>query len=1071
MQLLLNARLSFALSVLSVAIPSTQAAVLGSGTVETFGAYPSEDGFGRFPFSVTSGRYSIDGWLYGLNGVFNHCHVRYPEDNPNYRPDHPGWKFTCAMFRIHPQSRKFELFAEGTSNPWGIAYNEDGEAFLSACVIDHLWHISQTGYYHRQGGPYPPHTWKIESIVQHKHQKAAYCGIHYFDSDAYPEQYRGLLYMGNIHGGCINVDRVQPRGATYFGTPEPDFLTANDAWFMPVSQKTGPDGSLYILDWYDRYHCYQDANRDPAGIDRLRGRLYRVRYQNTPRVAGFDVSHESDDQLIQRLTQRNDYFRWTAQRILIERIWAAKVHAATTTKLEQLALDVNQPRHARLHAIFTLGSARPFPLKFHQAMLADEDATIRAWGVRFAAEFATRITALGAVDTERAGGSHTLSPEIVRRLVELAADSAPAVVLQVAIAARKIPELDAARTMIEVLKNSGDDALIPRIVWQNLQPLLDDEAERVVGLVGGSSVIQTPGLQAMTPFLVNRLLALRDKPAPLAQLLELYVKNQHESGARSCLQTLAQQTQSGEITGKRLEQYRQAFRPAMASLLSDQPDSPLYLDAALLAASWRSEEGIAAVRRLFLAVDQDAPRRLQALAALVSAAPPQLLDDVAAVLGSSPRQPAGFRAQVIASMGKINDPRVGEMVLAQWSSLAADEQVKAVELLAQRAHWARQLLAAVAAEKLPASAINVNQAMRIQSLGDEELRRLLAKHWGILRNERNPDRERVVQQMRKLIRQNQGNPHQGLVVYKRLCAQCHKLHGEGHDVGPDITLNGRNSYPQLLSNVFDPSLVIGSAYQARSVVTTDGRALTGLLAEEGPEHIVLKMQGGKLERLSKAQIDEMEISKLSMMPEGVEKQLRPHEIADLFALLTLDKPPSDPTAKRLAGVYELAPRESRDTAEFASLVAEVAPGFTTAASGEGGVAILGEFRGRRGVLRTHPVSPAQPCELVSEMTVPAEGRPRLRISASHHPQGDWQLVVRAGGKTLGAERINAKTAPSGWATFEYDLSVFAGAQVKVQVENRANDWAWEFGYFSDIDVVTDPPMNTEQVGSEAAESK
>ena len=126
---------------------------------------------------------------------------------------------------------------------------------------------------------------KIGSITDHRHQKAAYCGIVNFDTDAYPEEYRERLVMGNIHGGCINVDRLERDGSTYLAKAEPDLLTANDAWFMPVSQKIGPDGCLYILDWYDRYHCYQDANRDPAGIDRLKGRLYRVRYSDTPRAA------------------------------------------------------------------------------------------------------------------------------------------------------------------------------------------------------------------------------------------------------------------------------------------------------------------------------------------------------------------------------------------------------------------------------------------------------------------------------------------------------------------------------------------------------------------------------------------------------------------------------------------------------------------------------------------------------------------------------------------------------------------------------------------------------------------
>ena len=223
------------------------------------------------------------------------------------------------MFRINPRTREFQVFAEGTSNPWGIAWDPEGSAFLSACVIDHLWHITESGYYHRQGGPYPPFTWKLESIVKHKHQMAAYCGIHYFDSDAYPKEYRDHLYMGNIHGGCINVDTLRRDGSTYFATPRPDFLTANDVWFMPVAQKTGPDGCLWVLDWYDRYHCYQDARRDPKGIDRLHGRLYRIRYKNTPRAGKFNLAKESDDQLIDRLKSPNVFYRDIAQRLLSER--------------------------------------------------------------------------------------------------------------------------------------------------------------------------------------------------------------------------------------------------------------------------------------------------------------------------------------------------------------------------------------------------------------------------------------------------------------------------------------------------------------------------------------------------------------------------------------------------------------------------------------------------------------------------------------------------------------------------------------------------------------------------------
>ena len=353
-------------------------------------------GFGRddtheLPNSLTWGP---DGWLYGWNGVFNRSRVEQ---------DGQVFDFTCAIFRIHPKTRKFELFCEGTSNPWGIAIDPSGSLFASACVIDHLWHLVETGYYHRQGGPYPPFTWKIESIVDHGHQKRAYCGITYFDSDAYPPEYRDRLYMGNIHGNCINVDSLTREGATYHGNEQPDFLSANDSWFMPVVQKTGPDGCLYILDWYDRYHCYQDANRDPAGIDRLKGRLYRVRYKDTPRRSGVDLAAASDDALIELLRSPNVYDREMSQRLLTERLTSSN-DSRLRSELQANALSEAVGFKGRMHALWALASSGPLDPDFHLALLTQDEPDFRAWGVR------------------TAGAMGTVVPEIRDRVASLAAD-------------------------------------------------------------------------------------------------------------------------------------------------------------------------------------------------------------------------------------------------------------------------------------------------------------------------------------------------------------------------------------------------------------------------------------------------------------------------------------------------------------------------------------------------------------------------------------------------------------------------------------------------------------------------
>lgn len=488
-------------------------------------------GFGRtdtheLPNSLTWGP---DGWLYGLNGVFNHSHVNYGEKNPNYKADHPGWDFTCALWRIHPRTREFQVFCEGTSNPWGVAINDEGDFFVSACVIDHLWHLVETGYYIRQGGPYPPHTWPIGSIVEHKHQKAAYCGITWFDSDAYPEEYRKVLYMGNIHGGCINADVLTRNGSTYKGAAHPgfpapqgafdgpdrsavrkigegdnarlaDFLTANDAWFMPVVQKTGPDGCLYILDWYDRYHCYQDAHADPEGIERAKGRLYRVRYKENPHAKPFDLAKKSDDELIALLSHSNIYMRDTAQRLLGERN-----NPATADKLQKIAFDSQRPDQDQRCALFAWagfsGAHRP-AMAMAERQTDGLDAVIRPFAVRLMfSDPQYRSHIVQSVLSQPDAGEHVS--------VWLAhSDEADDAIthLQYVIAAAKLNSSQSIRVLVHRLAHCGDDPLIPQIVWENLHPLIGDHGAELLAILKEYDLKEYPNVAKLMPRVTERLL-------------------------------------------------------------------------------------------------------------------------------------------------------------------------------------------------------------------------------------------------------------------------------------------------------------------------------------------------------------------------------------------------------------------------------------------------------------------------------------------------------------------------------------------------------------------------------------
>ncbi len=828
-------------------------------------------GFGRadtheLPNSFTWGP---DGWLYGLNGVFNPSRIKQGDRE---------FAFTCALYRIHPKTREFQVFCEGTSNPWGVAFNPNGSAFVSACVIDHLWHLAETGYYHRQGGPYPPFTWKIDSIVKHKHQKAAYCGLCYFDSDAYPAEYRDKLYMGNIHGNCINSDELTRDGSTYFAKPRPDFLSANDAWFMPVSQKVGPDGCLYILDWYDRYHCYQDARRDPAGIDRLNGRIYRIRYKETPRAPKFDLAEETDEQLIKRLASPNIYFRDTAQRILTER-----TSLPLSEKLERVVRDSSASRKQRLHALFARVGGAPLTAEFRSILLGHSDTTFRAWAIRAASNWSAQID-----EPTRAAMDRFASLETDRD-----------VLLQTATAARKLEPARAFSLWLGVLSQCGDDRLIPHIVWQNLHPLLEDHGATFVTMLQREGPFDFASVGEILKRSTDRILSARNVDVKaVAGLMALVAspKFKKPDVGREVLQAIAQRVQTGEIAGKTLDALRAAVGPTIAGL---DPTHVLAFDAAVVAASFKEPKALEKMAGYFASDTLPDAGRLQALETLVAANDARVLPTVAKILAGAGS--AEFRAAVLGALPRLDAGQTATVVLDAYPKLAGDLAPRAIDVLASRPTWGKALVAAVEAKKLSAGAVNANHLRKLLALKDADLTKRATTLWGRLREDRNPEREKVVKDMEAVLRRTKGDPMKGVVVFTRICAQCHKLHGEGQEVGPDLTGNGRSTFAQLLSNTFDPSLVIGTGYQAVNLITTRGQAFTGLLVEQTPQRVVLKLQGGKVETIARGDVEELVLGKLSLMPEGLEKQMTPQEAADLFALLCLDKHPKDASARKIPG--------------------------------------------------------------------------------------------------------------------------------------------------------------------------
>ena len=278
-----------------------------------------------------------DGWLYGCHGIFTHSKVGKPGT-----PDKDRVPLNAGVWRYHPTRHKFEVFAHGTCNPWGLDFNDFGQAFVSSCVIPHCFHIIQGARYHRQAGQhFNPHTYDdIKTIADHLHWQGAnpwagnnksdvvggghaHCGLMCYLGGAWPQEYRGQLFMGNIHGRRINMDTLKPKGSGYVASHGKDLLLANDAWARFINMRYGPDGNVYVIDWYDKQACHT-GNVDVW--DRTNGRIYKISHRGTkakgePRGVSprLNLQEKSDMELVQYQLHENEWYVRHARRILQER--------------------------------------------------------------------------------------------------------------------------------------------------------------------------------------------------------------------------------------------------------------------------------------------------------------------------------------------------------------------------------------------------------------------------------------------------------------------------------------------------------------------------------------------------------------------------------------------------------------------------------------------------------------------------------------------------------------------------------------------------------------------------------
>ena len=811
-----------------------------------------------------------DGWLYGCHGVFTHSRVGKPGT-----PDKDRTPINAGVWRYHPTRHVFEVFAHGTSNPWGLDYNDQGQFFSEACVIPHAFHIVQGGRYQRQAGDhFNPHTYDdIKTIADHFHYVGgsphggnnrsdgaggghAHCGTMIYLGGAWPAQYRNQMFMGNLHGHRINVDLLREKGSGYVAGHGPDFLLANDAWSRFINLRYGPDGNVFLIDWYDKQACHSGN----VGVwDRTNGRIYKVSYRGTKPVQ-VDLQKCTDQELVDYQLHANDWYVRHARRILQER-------KRTPEELERVknALKLNAAGHQdelrqvrSLWALHTVGGLQDPASSdrekvFHFGGLSQKSPLIRAWMIQLILE------------------SREPYSTLLRHLEKMAADDpSPLVRRYLASAAQRLP-LEKRWDMLQGLVSHAEDAddpNLPYLYWYALEPLADKDPTRALKLALDAKIPR------LAPFMVRRI-ASAGTPEALQPLVAELARSDDLAVQKTFLRGL-----SDALKARRQAPMPAAW-PAALAKLNVSKDAEVRAQVAALSVKFGDAKAFAALRQTLADGKADAAARQSALAALLAAGDKELPPLLQQLLGD-----VNLRGPALRGLAAFDDPRTPAVIVEAFAGLSPAEKRDALGTLAARAPYARALLDAVAAKKIAAGDVPVDLVRQMRNLQDKALDDQLAAVWGQVRTSPADRLKQIADLKRRLNASTTTAPDLALgrAVFAKTCQQCHMLFGLGGKVGPDITGANRSNLDYLLENIVDPSAVIPKEYAASVVALKSGRVLTGIVRNDTANSFVLLLPNETV-NVSKDDVEFRKESDVSMMPDGQLAPLREDEIRGLIAYL------------------------------------------------------------------------------------------------------------------------------------------------------------------------------------------
>jgi quinoprotein glucose dehydrogenase len=842
-----------------------------------------------------------NGWLYLTSG-----------DDDNYAEGSDGSRATVlrtgAVFRCRPDGSKLETFAIGFRNPYrDVAFdtrgnmfhvdndNEDGSKF-TGCRLMHIAEGNDFGWRLRQGArccvPDPVRgavfgelPGKVPSLL--KTGRGSPAGLLIYNDTFFPKQYQGLLIYPDVFRRLIRAYRVEPKGASFKVAEEFELMKSDDPLFRPCQAVLGPDGAIYIVDW----------RTDSGGAGRLwgdgkHGRIYRLTWtgtKDTPAIAPRPMDSWSkivkgtDEELMKALASVNASDRHLAQSELRRR--GPRFRKA----LIEILTDKEQALPTRVAALGVL----------HTFWNSDVEEAVRTL-------FGEDEPDLRRLAVEALGHHQAARGTTVVGLLE---DTHPAVRRAAALALARTAAPGTAYAVVQALENDeGKDVILFDGLVRAVEAYGKTGIDRLLALAESGdkkklnrvvevfTALRTrPAAEALAQLLKSPHLEIRqradllrsysnyllDPPISLDPALDYLLKNMEEDRTVK-LAGLEALSVSGGLKGEK-------GRKLLLALLEDD-DPALRLSVIRGCEDVRLKEAAPTLAKLLGNSRRPISEREAAAKALRNLGGPPAVKALKAILAEEDKAPerATFRLEVLRSLAALDPEAARGFAVKHLGKGDRKLQEEVIQLLGARAEGAREVGRLFLAKKLPREFLpQVSEALRRHAGTDATAAKMLSAvmKTGLLLSNKPEDVVRV----RDLVRR-QGNPQRGRALFldsdRLACVRCHRLEGVGGSIGPDLTrVWDTHSLEKVMESMIEPSKEIKEGYQTWTAATKKGQVVSGLKIAQTPDEVVLRDASGKDIRIRTKDLESLEATKQSLMPDNVLATLSYGQFIDLVAFL------------------------------------------------------------------------------------------------------------------------------------------------------------------------------------------